>query len=124
MDSFDRLILDSLKDGSSRTSKEILAKGGLSHNTLKRHLQRLMSEGLILRAEKVENRRGRPEYSYNLTPKLSRHINLTLKEPHTTLVTLTFTKLKQICKHNKGGLCKAKRRNCTAYICPNIPREE
>ena len=83
-----------------------------------------MSEGLVLRAEKVENKRGRPKYSYYLTPKLKQHVNLTLKEPHTSLVTLTFTKLKQICKYSKGGFCKTKRRNCTAYICPNILREE
>jgi predicted ArsR family transcriptional regulator len=121
MDSFDRLILDSLKDGSAKTFIEILAKGGLSHNTLKRHLQRLMSEDLILRAEKVENRRGRPKYSYTLIQKLRRQVNLTLKEPHTSLVTLT--KLKQTCKHSKGGFCRTKRRNCGPYVCLHIIRE-
>jgi len=124
MDSFDQLILDSLKDGSSRTFKEILAKGGLSHNTLKRHLQHLMDEGLVQRAEKAENRRGRPEYGYYLTPKLRQHVNLTLEGRYTSLVTLNFTKLKQICRHSKGGFCKRTRRNCRSHTCPYIIREE
>jgi len=124
MDSFDQLILDSLKDGSSKTSKEILAKGGLSHNTLKRHLQHLMNEGLVQRAEKAENRRGRPKYGYYLAPKLRQHVNLTLEGRCTSLVTLTFTRLKQICRHSKGGFCKTKKRNCSSHICPYIIREE
>ena len=124
MDSFDQIILASLKDGSPRSFKEILAKGGLSHNTLKRHLRRLMDRGLVLRAEKVKNKRGRPEYSYCLTPKLRQRVNLTLTEPYTSLVTLAFTKLSQICKHSKGGFCKARKGNCTSYVCPNIIRGE
>jgi len=116
--------LASLKDGSPRSFKEILAKGGLSHNTLKRHLRRLMDRGLVLRAEKVKNRRGRPEYSYCLTPKLKQRVNLRLTEAYTSLVTLTFTKLKQICKHNKSGFCQTKRRNCGSYVCPHIMRGE
>lgn len=122
MGSFDQIILASLKDGSSKSFREILAKGGLSHNTLKRYLRRLMDQGLVLRAETVKNRRGRPEYGYYLTPKLKQRVNLTLTEPYTSLVTLTFTKLKQICRYSKGGFCKAKRRNCASPICPNIIR--
>ena len=121
---FDELILDALRDGSSKGFKEILAKGGLSHNTLKRYLRHLMDQGLIVRAENAKNRRGRPEYRYYLTPKLKQRVNLRLTEPYTSLVTLTFTKLKQICKHSKGGFCKAKKTNCTAYTCLNILKEE
>ncbi len=124
MDSFDQLILDSLKDDSSKTFKEILAKGGLSHNTLKRYRKDLMDEGLVQRSEKAENRRGRPEYSYCLTPKLTQHINLTLKGRYTSLVTSTFTKLKQICRHSKDGFCRTKKRDCHPHICPYIIREE
>ncbi|MFH0848787.1 MAG: hypothetical protein V1857_04735 [archaeon] len=57
-----------------------------------------------------------------MTPKLKQHVNLTLTEPYTSLVTLTFTKLKQICKHSKGGFCKAKRGNCASHTCPHIIR--
>ena len=124
MDSFDRLILTSLKDGSPRSFKEILSKGELSHNTLKHHLQRLVNEGQVLRIKNIENRRGRPEYGYYLTPNLKQHVNLTLKEPYTSLVTLTFNKLKQICKHNKGGYCKTNKKNCSPYTCPHIIRGE
>ena len=58
MGSFDQLVLESLKDGSRKSFKEILAKGGVPCNTLKRYLQHLMTEGLVSRAENVTNRRG------------------------------------------------------------------
>ena len=122
MGSFDELILESLKDGSRKSFEDLLAKGGMSHNTLKRYLQRLIGEGLVSRKENVKNRRGRPEYGYYLTPRLKQRVNLRLTEPYTSLVTLTFTKLKQICKHNKSGFCQTKRRNCGSYICPHIIR--
>jgi predicted ArsR family transcriptional regulator len=122
MGSFDQLILESLKDGSKRSFREILAKGDMSHNTLKRYLQRLMTEGLVSRTENVKNRRGRPEYNYYLTPRLKQRVNLRITEPYTSLVTLTFTKLKQICKHHKSGFCQTKRSNCSSYLCPHIMR--
>ena len=124
MGSFDQLILESLKDGSKRSFREILAKGDMSHNTLKRYLQRLMTEGLVSRTENVKNRRGRPEYSYYLTPRLKQRVNLRITEPYTSLVTLTFTRLKQICRHSKGGFCKARKGNCAPHLCPQIIRSK
>ena len=124
MGSLDQLVLDALKDGSRKSFKAILAKGGLSHNTLKRYLRRLMDQGLVLRTENVKNRSGRPEYAYYLTPKLKQHISLRLTEPYTSLVTLTFTRLKQICKHSKGGFCKANKGNCASHLCPHIIRSK
>jgi len=64
MGSFDQLVLDALKDGSRKSFRAILAKSGMSHNTLKRYLQRLMTEGLVSRTENARNRRGRPEYRF------------------------------------------------------------
>ena len=54
MGSFDRLILESLEDGSRKSFRAILAKSGMSHNTLKRYLQRLMTEGLVSRTENAQ----------------------------------------------------------------------
>jgi len=124
MGSFDQVVLECLKDGSRKSFKEILAKGGLSHNTLKRYLRRLMDQGLVLRTENVRNRRGRPEYSYYLTPKLRQLVSLRLTEPYTSLVTLTFTRLKQICRYSKGGFCKARKGNCASHLCPQIVRSK
>jgi DeoR/GlpR family transcriptional regulator of sugar metabolism len=53
---FDQLILDSLKDSSPKSFKEFLAGCGLSHNTLKRYLRRLMNQGLVLRKGKSKIR--------------------------------------------------------------------
>lgn len=124
MDFFDRAILKSLNGHSSRNFKEILTETGVSHNTLKRHLNHMLARGLILRDKLAQKRRGRPEFCYCLTPKFEKRIRHTLEEPFTSLVTLTFTKLKQICKHNKGGYCKTNKRNCSPYTCSHIIRGE
>jgi len=101
-----------------------LSRSGLSHNALKRYLRPLMDQGLVSRAERVENRRGRPEYGYCLTPKFKKHLNLTVTEPYTSLVTLTFTRLKQICRYGKGRFCRARKRNCVSHLCPQIIRNK
>jgi len=124
MGSFDQLVLDALKDGSRKSFKEILAKGGLSHNTLKHYLRCLMDQGLVLRTENVKKRRGRPEYGYYLTPKLRKHLDLTVTDPYTSLVTLKFSELRQVCRHSKGGFCKARKGNCAPHLCPQISRSK
>lgn len=124
MGSFGQLILDALKDGSAKSFRDILSRGGLSHNTLKRYLCRSMDQGLVSRAEGVENRRGRPKYGYYLTSKSKKRLNLTVTEPYTSLVTLTFTKLKQICRHSEGGFCKARKGNCISHLCPQIVKSK
>jgi len=124
MDFFDRLILASLKDGSSKSFRGILAEVGVLHNTLKRHLQHLTHDGFIVRVENVKKRRGRPEYGYSLPPKLKKHVTLILQDPSTTVVALPFPKLSQTCKHNKGRFCKIKKKTCTPHTCPHVTKEE
>jgi len=77
MGSFDQIVLASLKSGSSKSFKEILARRGLSHDISKRYLQHFMDQGLVLRPEKVKNRCGRPEYGYYSNPRPRQRVNLT-----------------------------------------------
>jgi len=49
MDFFDQRILAALKDGKPRGFTAILDEVGFSHNTLQRHLKRLVEKGLILK---------------------------------------------------------------------------
>ena len=77
---------------------------------------------MVSRTKRIRNRRGRPEYGYCLTPKLKKRLTLIVTDPYTSLVTLTFTRLKQICRHSKGGFCKTRKGNCSPHLCPNILR--
>ena len=49
MDIFDERIFSILKDGKPRLLSQLLGEVGFSHNTLKLHLERLLSEGLLVR---------------------------------------------------------------------------
>jgi hypothetical protein len=36
------------------------------------------------------------------------------------LVALPFSRLRHVCRFEKGGYCKETRRNCAPQICPQI----
>jgi predicted ArsR family transcriptional regulator len=120
MDSFDRQILAVLKNGESLEFKQLLSEVGFSHNTLRLHIARLKPQGMVVHAEKTKNGPGRPILKYSLPPAIKQKVALTLTDPYTTIVSLTFQKLKHLCRFEKGGYCKATRRNCGAQNCPQI----
>jgi hypothetical protein len=43
-----------------------------------------------------------------------------LPNPSTGVVSLTFDKLSQICRFEKGEFCKKVREPCSARVCPQI----
>ncbi|MFQ6094962.1 MAG: helix-turn-helix domain-containing protein [Candidatus Bathyarchaeia archaeon] len=120
MDSFDRRILAVLKGGKPREFEELLEEVGFSHNTLRLHLARLERQGFIVKAKKPQKGPGRPSFTYSLPPRLRHRVALTLTEPHTTIVSLTFQKLRHLCRFEKGGYCKKISRKCAPQNCPQI----
>ena len=120
MDSFDRQILAVLKNGESLEFKQLLSEVGFSHNTLRLHIAKLKRQGMIVQAEKTKNAPGRPILTYSLTPEIKQKAALTLTDPHTIIVSLTFQKLKHLCRFEKGGYCKETRRNCVSQNCLQI----
>lgn len=124
MDSFDRRILAVLKDGKHREFQQFLREVGFSHNTLRLHLASLERQGFITKAKKPQKGPGRPSFVYSLPPEIRNRVALTLTEPRTTIVSLTFQKLKHLCRFEKGGNCKKTRRRCEAQNCPQILKEE
>jgi len=124
MDLFDKRILNVLKDGKPRGFDELLSEVGFSHNTLRFRLSSLERQGFIVKAKKPGKSRGRPSFTYSLPPKLSRRVALTLKEPYTAIVSLTFQNLRHLCRFEKGGYCKETRKRCEAQSCPQILRGE
>jgi len=120
MDSFDRRILAVLKNCESLEFKQLLQEAGFSHNTLRLHIARLKRQGMIVQAEKTRNGPGRPILTYSLPPEIKQKVALTLTEPYTTIVSLTFQKLKHLCRFEKGGYCKETSKDCAPQICPQI----
>jgi predicted ArsR family transcriptional regulator len=103
---------------------QLLRDIGFSHNTLRLHLSSLERQGFIVKDKKPIKRRGRPVFVYSLPPKISHKVALTIKEPQTTIVSLTFQGLRHLCRFEKGGYCKKVKRKCEAQNCPQILKEK
>jgi hypothetical protein len=124
MNSFDRQILAVMKDGRSVGFHQILQKVTFSHNTLRLRLASLEREGMIVRAETAKNSLGRPSFTYALPPCIRQRVDLVVTEPRTPIVSLTFQKLRRLCRYEKGGYCKKIRNKCTPQNCLQILKNE
>ena len=49
---YDRGILTSLRDEKPRTFQQLLSEAGFSHNTLRKHLNELVDQGLVARRKR------------------------------------------------------------------------
>ena len=119
MDPFNTAILNLLRDDKPREFKQILAAVKFSHNTLRNHLNSLVDQSLVLKEKRPEEGRGRPMFTYSI-PAGSGMVPRVLPNPSTGVVSLSFGKLSQICRFEKGGFCKKIRGSCNAQICPQI----
>ena len=98
-----------LKNGESLQYRQIPTEVGFSHNTLRLHIAKLKRQGMIVQAEKTRNGPGRPILTYSLPPEMKQKVALTITDPHTTIVSLTFHSLNHLCRFKKGGYCKKTR---------------
>ena len=120
MDFFDEKILAALKDGKRKDFSALLEEVGFSHNTLQQHLRRLMVQGLVVREKATANGFGRPRFAYHVPSRAARQINAALEDPQVELVAIAFSRLRHVCRFEKGGHCKETKKNCTPQICPQI----
>jgi len=122
MDIFDRHILSVLRDGNAKYFEQILSEAALSPNTLRRHLDQLIDQGLIERSKMAGNRPGRPRFIYSLSGNIDGRTLSTLLDPYKGLVVLSFDRLRRLCRHEKGGYCKEVRGRCTLQYCSQIEK--
>ncbi len=120
MDLFDERVLATLKDGKPRSFTVLLSEVGFSHNTLQQHLEGLMVQGLIVREKATANSFGRPKFAYDVPSRTTKQVSFALQDPHVELVALPFSRLRHVCRFEKGGHCKETRRECVPQICPQI----
>jgi len=113
LDVFDRKIVDVLRvGGASATLYELVRDTGFARSTVITHLERLMSEGLVLREKKPCVGQGRPKFLYRL-------VDFQASKPsiQPSIVLIEFSKLKKVCKYEKGGYCKIAKSACTNQNC-------
>ena len=120
MDFFDERILAALKDGKPRSFTTLLGEVGFSHNTLRQHLERLAAQGFIVKEKVASNSLGRPRFAYHVPFRAIKQVTASLQNPYVELVALSFSRLRHVCRFEKGGYCKETKRGCTPQICPQI----
>ena len=120
MDFFDERVLATLRDGEPRDFTVLLSQVGFSHNTLHQHLWRLMAQGLVFREKQTANGFGRPKFAYHIPSKTTKQVISALEDPNVELVAISFSRIRHICRFEKGGYCKETKRTCAPQICPQI----
>jgi predicted ArsR family transcriptional regulator len=112
--------LAALKDGKPKGFATLLGEVGFSHNTLQQHLERLTAKGLVVRDKVVANGFGRPRFAYHIASKTTKQVTVALEDPAVELVAIPFSRIRHICRFEKGGYCKETRKGCAPQICPQI----
>jgi hypothetical protein len=99
-------------------------KRGISHNTLRLHLERLVAQSFVVKEKTLSNRLGRPKFTYLIPPKVQQQVSIALSDPSIEIVSLPFSRLKHLCRFEKGGYCKKIKNRCEAQNCPQIPKKK
>jgi predicted ArsR family transcriptional regulator len=120
MDFFDERVLAALKDGKPRSFTALLSEVGFSHNTLQQHLDRLDARGLVVKEKMASISLGRPKFAYHVPSRTMKQATVALQDPHVEVVALPFSRLRHVCRFEKGGYCKETKKNCAPQICPQI----
>jgi len=122
MDPFDERILATLRDGTPKVFTQLLDETGFSHNTLRLHLENLAKQGLVVKEKRPTTGLGRPKLAYLIPPRVRQKVSAALSDPLIEIVSLSFSRLKHLCRFEKGGYCKQARKGCEAQNCPQIKK--
>ena len=120
MDFFDQRIPAAVKDGKPRSFTAILDEVSFSHNTLQQHLKRLVEKALVLKERDPASGFGRPRFIYHVLPRAAKQVVAALEDPGVDLVTMPFSRLRPVCRFEKGGHCKEKKTSFSPQNCPQI----
>jgi predicted ArsR family transcriptional regulator len=93
---------------------------GFSHNTLQQHVERLAAQGIVVREKTPSSSLGRPKFAYRVPSKAAKQVAAAIQDPHVELVALPFSRLRHLCRFEKGGYCKQARKSCGPQNCPQI----
>jgi len=123
-DLFDERVLAVLSDGKPKFFAQLLGEVDFSRNTLRLHLKRLTAQSLAVKEKTLSNGRGRPKYTYFPSPRVRQQVSAAPSDPSITIAALPFSRLRHLCRFEKGGYCKQTRNKCDAGSCPQIPKNK
>jgi len=124
MDFFDQHILSALKDGEPQSFTELQSRVGFSHNTLQQHLKQPVERSLVLKEKDPASGFGRLRFAYHIPSKTTKQVAAALEDPGVDLMTVPFSRVKHICRFEKGGYCKEEKASCSPQICPQIRKKD
>jgi predicted ArsR family transcriptional regulator len=122
VDPIDEVILTALQDGNPAVFSQLLDRSRVSHNTLRLHLEKLVEQGLVAREKTRVAELGRPKFAYVVPTRVRRQVSSALSDPFIEIVSLPFSRLRHMCRFEKGGYCKQLRKECEAQDCPEIKK--
>jgi predicted ArsR family transcriptional regulator len=122
VDPFDEAILTALQDGKPRVFAQLMDVTGVSHNTLRLHLENLTGKGFLMKEKTPATKLGRPKYAYFIPQRVRHQVSAALLDPFIEIVSLPFSRLKHLCRFEKGGYCKQVKKGCDPQNCPQIKK--
>jgi len=66
----------------------------------------------------ASNNSRRPKFAYYVPSTAAKPGGGALENPYESLVTLQFSRLRHVCRFEKGGYCKEAKKNCGPQNCP------
>jgi len=63
---------------------------------------------------------GRPKLVYHVSSRNAKQVTAVLEDPDAELVAIAFSRLRHVCRFEKGGYCKETKKHCVPQICPQI----
>ena len=122
MDPIDEAILTALQDGKPSVFTQLLDRTGISHNTLRLHLENLANQGLVVKEKALRTGLGRPRLTYLIPQRVQKQVSAALNDPFIEIVSLPFSRLRHMCRFEKGGYCKQVKKGCEAQNCPQTKK--
>ena len=104
-----------------RSLGEVTNELAVSRPTAIKWLRSMEREGLLYRSYNMKGKKGRPKGIYHPTKNLKRFVDT--PQGNGSMVTLSFTTMKSICRYHTGGMCKAlipKLQRCDSSLCPYL----
>ena len=114
-------VANVLHGSDGKTLKQMISELGTSKVSALKWLQALEKDGMVYRTRSINKPgiRGRPQSVYHAT----RNMKSFMEKESSAAVVIDFSKLKTICRYEKGGMCKAmlpKLQKCESRLCPYL----
>ena len=106
-----RSLVGILDRESGLSLSQLIQRSGLARQTVHNHLRHLLKAGIVSE-EAVKRGRGRPTILYRRSKQPVQMVEMA------DIVSLTFQRLKHVCRFEKGGWCKEIKGKCTPERCP------